>query len=323
MHRLVERALFDMRQARAELLRELARLTEADWEGYVPYGVWTLKDLLAHLAAFDGVWTMATRSLLAPDGVPVGPTPDTDSVNRTAVTRGRGRSVSSLMEELHRRRHLLIGYVELLEERHLAVAVPGAPAGEDSVRAQIWVGYHDRQHAADIRRALAMAWEPERLAFAPEVRAAASALSPDPALRVMYSVAPDAWTSPSPAPGWTHHDVLAHLATGDLVLQRQLRAALMPSDAKRWVAIDDEPHGLVEERRDVGEERLIEEFIAARHETLRLFSQLRPEHLHAPVRCGCGEPDGERTLLACVQAFSQREARHLAALRTAMRWRRG
>ncbi len=323
MHRLVERALFDMQQARAGLLRELACVTDADWSRYVPFGEWTLKDLLAHLAAYDGMWAMTTQSLLASDGVAAPSPSDVDAAREAAVARGRKRSVASLLEELDRRRRLLIGYLELLEERHLAKAVPGAPAGEDSVRAQIWVGYHDRQHAADIRRALATSWEPEPLLFAPEIQDLAEALSPDPALRVLYSIAPDAWASPSPFAGSTYHDLLARLAAGDRALQRQLRAVLATGAGTGLSDFGPEERDLVEERRGVSEEDLIEEFIASRHETLRLLSELRAEHLRAPASCPWDEPAGEATLLECVWRCSQREARHLAALRTAMRWRRG
>jgi uncharacterized damage-inducible protein DinB len=324
MHRLVERALFDMAQARAELLRELARVGEADWTRYVPYGHWTLKDLLAHLAAFDGVWAMTTQSLLASDGVAVSPgTPDPETARRRAIERGRKRSVASLLEELQSRRRLLIGYLELLEERHLARSVPGAHAGEDSVRAQLWLGYHDRQHAADIRRALAMAWQPEPRSFLPEVEAAAAALSPDVALRVIYSVAPEMWTLSSPVPGWTYHDLLAHLATGDRVFQRQLRALLATGEAGRWPDEDADSRELVEERRSVTEEQLIEEYLSSRHETLRLLSQLRPGHLRATVRLRPDGPQRDRTFLDFVSLFTEHEARHLSALRTAVRWRHG
>lgn len=313
-----------MEQARAGLLRELGGVTEADWGRFVPYGCWTLKDLLAHLAAFDGLWTMATQSLLASDGVaPPAGALDIDAARQRAIERGRQRSVASLLDELHSRRRLLTGYFELLEERHLALAVPAMPAGEDSIRAQIWVGYHDRQHAADIRRALAMSWEPERLTFPPEVEPLASALSPDPALRVMYSIAPDTWASPSPAPGRTYRDVLAHLATGDRALQRQLRAVLTTGAADHALDVGAGDLDPIAARGGTGEDRLIEEYIASRHETLRLLSHLRPAHLRAPARLSGDEPAREGTLLDALQSFLQREGRHLAALRTAMRWRRG
>lgn len=324
MHRLVERALFDMEQARAALLRELARVTEADWPRYVPYGDWTLKDLLAHVAAFDGLWAMTTQGLLASDGVTIPVAAhDTEAARRRAIERGRKRSVASLIEELHSRRRLLTGYFELLEERHLARSLPAAPAGEDSVRAQIWIGYHDRQHAADIRRALAMAWEPERLAFPPEIAGAAAALSPDAALRVMYSIAPETWATPSPAPGWSYHDLLAHLATADRAFQRQLRAVLATGRADRSPDAEQVHCGLIDERRDASEEQLIEEYIASRHETLRLLAQLRPAHLRVPARFGWDEREGERPFLEYVNAFPQHETRHLAELRAAVRWRRG
>ncbi len=322
MHRLIEHALFDMEQARGELLREIARVTEADWSRFVPFGHWTLKDLLAHVAGFDGIWAMTTRSLLASDGV-VAPPRDVDAARQRAIERGRQRSVASLMEELHSRRRLLAGYLELLEERHLARSLPLAPPGEDSVRAQIWVGYHDRQHAADIRRALAISWQPEHLTFLPEVSLAARALSPDPALRVMYSVAPETWASPSPTPGWTYHDLLAHLATADRVFQRHLSAVLETGEAGPRPDSDAANRDLVEARRGASVDGLIEEYIASRHETLRLLSRLRPAHLHVPMPSATHTAEHDSTLLDYVNAFPRHEARHLAALRTAARWRRG
>src|SRR3972149_11207523 len=39
----------DLRHAHRELLRVVDSLSEADWQRTVPYGQWTVKDLVAHV----------------------------------------------------------------------------------------------------------------------------------------------------------------------------------------------------------------------------------------------------------------------------------
>ena len=73
-----------------------------------------------------------------------------------------------LLAEMERRRKLLLGLYELLEKRHLALALQSYGDEHNSVRERIWLGYHDRLHAADVRRALRMNWQPPKLTFLPE-----------------------------------------------------------------------------------------------------------------------------------------------------------
>src|SRR3972149_884582 len=45
---VVEAAMEDLRLAHRELLRVVASLSDSDWDHYVPYSEWTVKDLAAH-----------------------------------------------------------------------------------------------------------------------------------------------------------------------------------------------------------------------------------------------------------------------------------
>jgi len=45
----VQAAIRDLRQAHRQLLRLVDSLDPDDWYRYVPYGEWTVKDLVAHL----------------------------------------------------------------------------------------------------------------------------------------------------------------------------------------------------------------------------------------------------------------------------------
>ena len=94
--------------------------------------------------------------------------------------------------------------------RAAGAAAPRAAASRPSVtrttrsRERIWLGYHDRLHAADVRRALRMQWYPPESAVPARAAAPPSTRSrPDETLYVIYSVDPVFWERPSPVPGWT------------------------------------------------------------------------------------------------------------------------
>ncbi len=136
-----------------------------DWRRFVPYGSRTLHDLLAHIAGADQAWAVAAQGLLKGEAEQQTPlTPDEARAARErAIERGRTQRPEALLEEMHRRRQLLLSLYELLEPRHLALALRSFGETHNSVRERIWLGYHDRLHAADVRRALAMTWQPRHL----------------------------------------------------------------------------------------------------------------------------------------------------------------
>ena len=324
MDRYVAAAVEDMRAAREDLMSALAEVGPDDWRRYVPYGDRTLHDLLAHIASSDQTWALAAQGLLKGEGEDKAPlTPEEARAARErAIARGRRQSVDALFAEMESRRRLLLSLYELLEPRHLALALRTFGERHNSVRERIWLGYHDRRHAADVRRALKRAWHPARLKFAPEVRPAVESLAPDGVLYTVYSADPVAWEAPSPLPGWSNRNLLAHIATGDWVFQTHLRRLAEHGEPAEWPDVDGGNVRLLGERRWSSVPTLVEEYLSMRHETARLLSALKPKHLLRRLTFWWEPSPNEHTVLEYLQRFHRHEQAHAEQLRGAMRYAR-
>ncbi len=322
MQAYVHDAVLDMLHARHELLAAIDEVGPAEWKRLVPYGGRTLHDLLAHLAGADQSWAVAARGLLKDEAeslAPLSPEEAKEARNKI-IERGRVRSISDLKEELERRRKLLLGLFELLEKRHLALSLRSYGDEHNSVRERIWLGYHDRLHAADIRRARAMIWHPPKLTFLPEVRPAAEALSPDPTLYVIYSVDPVQWELPSVVPDWTHRDLLAHIATGDWVFQTHLQRLIESDKPARWPDVTAGNAERLQDRRRSTVNQLVDEYLSMRHGTMLLLTKLKPHHLTAEIAMPWLPEPHDRTVLDYLTWFHQHERIHREQLRPAMKY---
>jgi DinB superfamily/Mycothiol maleylpyruvate isomerase N-terminal domain len=322
--RYVREAVSDMLAARDELTTAIGQVGEGDWQRYVPYGSRTLHDLLAHVAAADHAWGLAAQDLLKGESEDRRPrTPQVlQAARERAITRGRAQTVEQLLEEMARRRKLLVSLYELLERRHLALSLGAFGEEHNSVREHIWLGYHDRLHAADIRRALRLQWHPPRLRFRPELQPGVDALSPSRTLYVVYSVDPARWERRSPVPGWSYRQLLAHIATGDWVLQRHLTHVLEHGRLDEWPDIAAGNEERLAERRFSTWSTLVEEYLSMRHETMLLISKLKQRHLTVKMHFWWDEPAKERTMLDYVISFHRHERSHTEQLRPAMKYLR-
>jgi hypothetical protein len=324
MDRYVHDAVLEMHMARTELQAALDQVGPADWQRYVPYGAATLHDLLAHLAAADQAWALAAQGLLKGEAEvrpPLSPG-EAAAARKRALERGRAQPPAVLLEEMDRRRKLLLSLYELLEPRHLALVLRSFGEQHNSVRERIWLGYHDRQHAADARRALRMSWHPPGLQFLPALQPAVDALSPDETLYVVYNVDPVYWERLSTVPDWTYRQLLAHIATGDWVLQGHLRHIIEHGDVAAWPDVDAGNAELLAARVHSTERALTEEYLSMRHETMRLLAGLQPEHLGLRISFWWEPPPNEHSLLDYVLAFERHDRAHREQLRPAMRYAR-
>jgi uncharacterized damage-inducible protein DinB len=289
----------------------------------VPYGERTLHELLAHVAGADQAWAVAAQGLLKGESeTKAALTPEeAKAVRRRAIERGRGRPVEELRAEMASRRKLLLTLYEELEPRHLSVALRSYGDEHNAVRERIWLGYHDRLHTADVRRALRMTWQAPRLEFLPALRPAVEALSPDRALYMIFSVDPTKWELPSAVPGWSNRNLLAHIATGDWVFQRHLRAIIETGDVAGWEGVDDGNAERLAERRLTPVGTLVEEYLSMRHETMLLLSQITKKHQERPITLWWfPEGERERNVADYVLAFERHERSHCAQLRPVMRY---
>lgn len=324
MDPFVHDAVLDMQMARNELMAALAEVGPDDWSRYVPYGERTLHVLLAHLAGADHAWALAAQGLLKGEGAdqpPISPE-EADAAKQRAVERGRSRQPQALIEEMHRRRQLVISLFELLEPRHLALPLRSFGERHNSVRERIWLGYHDRMHAADVRRALAMHWQPQHLRFLPELQPAVDALATGETLYVVHSVDPVRWEQASSVPGWTYRLLLAHIATGDWVLQHHLLHIIEHGSVAPWPDVDAGNAERVAERRASIDRRLTEEYLSMRHETMRLFARIERKHLALPIEFWWEPRPNAHTVLEYLLAFERHDRTHREQLRPAMRYLR-
>jgi len=312
-----------MRIARDQLIETLDALSDRDWARYVPYGSRTVHDVLAHVAGADHVWALAAQGLLKgeADARPPLTAQEAVAARMRAIERGRAQPVAELRGEMERRRNLLLGLYELLEKRHLAMSLPAFGSKHDSVRERIWLGYHDRLHRADIERALRMTWIPQRLMFLPDVQSAVDALSPDETLYVIDSVDPAYWERAARGMDWTYRQLLAHIATGDWVLQGHLRHIIDAGAVAAWPDINAGNARRLEDRQFSDDRTLTEEYLSMRDETLRLISQLKREHLELVIELRF-RPKGEHphTILDYVMGFDAHDRAHRDQLRAAMKY---
>lgn len=322
MEAYVHDAVLDMLHARDELEAALDEVGEGQWERAVPYGERTLHELLAHVAGADQAWAVAAQGLLKGESeTKAALTPEeAKAARRLAIERGRGRPVAELRAEMASRRKLLLTLYEELEPRHLSVALRSYGDEHNSVRERIWLGYHDRLHAADVRRALRMNWASPRLVFPPEVRPAAEALSPERALYVIFSVDPTKWELPSVVPEWSNRELLAHIATGDWVFQSRLRSLIADGTLPEWPDVAAGNAERLAERRMTPVGTLVEEYLSMRHETMLLLAQLTPGHLRVKMSMPWLGDAEERTVLDYVRWFWMHERSHCEQLRPAMRY---
>ena len=139
-------------------------------------------------------------------------------------------------------------------------------------------------------------------------------------LGVADAVEPEGWGQPSPYPGWTYKDLLAHLATGYTIRLLRLR------DLVEKGRLGPEPHPdaanaeNIARHRDSSPEAIVEEMVRQRSEVRRLLGLLRPEHLEVRTllhRPGQSPEDGP--FLEALQRGNEHDLEHAADLAPIMR----
>ncbi len=328
---LVEAAMDDLRIAHRDLLRVVDSLSDGDWSRYVPYGGWTVKDLIAHC-----IGDMSPRGvglilagILTPEFIEgTARTLDVRARNAAVVAERRDLAREDMRQMLFRCHDAMHNAALKLSEEHLpalAYTVPMGPEYDLHVEDWLWHSYHDRQHADDIRRALEIDWQPEKLTFLPEIEQRFRLMFRyrEGFLHAIYSVADDAWDEEAAAaPGWTHKDILTHVAANDLRSQGRLRSVLGEGDEAELAALnqtDSWNQRRVEERRQRPLRELVDELAANRQQTLRILSRLQPTHLSAPVTLADGSMP---PLVEYLDGIGGHESIHAGQLVPASRARR-
>ena len=296
---IAEAAVEDLTRSHRELLRLVDSLSEKDWERPVPYGEWTVKDLVAHVTGdMSPGWAgLILAGVLTPQFiVEMGKGYDARTANAANVEERKRWTREDLRQMLFEAHDAMIDAALRLVESHLPVleyVVPMGPEYELKVSDFLWRGWHDRQHADDIARALGTEWAPKELTFAPELERKMRwvVLSQDTFLRALYSVADDAWEEQALSDGWTYHDVAAHVSSNEVRLQTRLRSALGEASPQELAAVNDIEawnETTVTERRGRSVRQIANEFEAGRFGTMQVLSRFTGETLGNAVKRGDG-----------------------------------
>lgn len=324
-------AVVDLQHSHRDLLRVVDALQPDDWSRGVPYGAWTVKDLIAHCIGDmspSGPGLIAAGVLTPQFIEETSAAFDVRTRNQSMVEDRRRFTPEDLRQLLFEAHDARIEATLRLDESHAEVLQFPVPMGHGyDIRVEdwLWYGYHDRQHADDIRRALEIEWEPRSEEFIPEIEAKMPHLvrAHEGALRAVYSVADDAWAEQSAIPGWSYHDILAHLSSNEQHRRSKLLSAVLNGENVAELEaindIDGWNEGRVRERRDWSARQLVDEFVLGWSEIRATLGGFQSHHLDLQVTLGAG-----RTMAAShfLDRMSVHTSEHAAQLVPASRARR-
>ena len=131
---VVEAAMEDLRLAHRELLRVVDSLSDADWERPVPYGEWTVKDLIAHCIGDmspSGAGLILAGVLTPQFIADTARTFDVRARNAALVDERRGLAREDLRQMLFSCHDAMHNAALKLTEEHLPVLAYSVPMGPD------------------------------------------------------------------------------------------------------------------------------------------------------------------------------------------------
>jgi uncharacterized damage-inducible protein DinB len=153
-----------MESARQEMLATIALIPEAERESRLVCGVWTLKDVLGHVADWEWYGVERWRPEQSNRSLQV-PYPGTiQEWNDLHAAARKDDSWERVWVDFVNARAALQQIVEGLDEEELGRTVPAPWNPNDSNYRWIltWI-HHEREHAADLRLVLDLPDFPERL----------------------------------------------------------------------------------------------------------------------------------------------------------------
>jgi hypothetical protein len=147
-----------MRAGRQKLNEALSGLTEDQIANDLVMARWAMRDLLAHLAAWQGEALRWVEQAVR--GQEIGPlvNQSVDEWNARRVEERRRLPVVEVMQEFHENHDHLLAALE----RASADSIPLGPGGWDETANLWWLTEHDEEHLpmiADYRRRLAASAE--------------------------------------------------------------------------------------------------------------------------------------------------------------------
>ncbi len=153
----IESIVADFKYGRAEILRAIAGLSEAELTEVLVYEAWTIKDILAHLIGWDE-WVISILPLITEARADEIPLINREAYNQQTLNLWQTKSVDEIQQKLQETHeavvHMLsnLDYVEI-DTRH------ERDGRVITIRSYVVdvVEEHERQHAAEI-----LAWRKEK-----------------------------------------------------------------------------------------------------------------------------------------------------------------
>ena len=139
--------LEQMQDSRSQLNAVISGLTEDQMSQDIVAGEWTIKDILAHIAAWQSEMLIEIRR--AAEGEDIGPTIEesADEWNRRRVEERRRLPLVDVMQEFGTGYDELVAALESAPEDH----IPLGPGPWDATARLWWLTDHDLDHVAAIR----------------------------------------------------------------------------------------------------------------------------------------------------------------------------
>ncbi len=146
-----DQALSRIRQTRQALLEKIQGLSEADLTGPQVEGIWTIKDLLGHISAWEDACLEPLESLAAGDPFQSENIPDHDAWNALQAARRRDQSLSEILKELNDVRQRLLEAAGRLSDDGWR-QILHLPWGEEATIANMLSGlaWHEEEHLKSI-----------------------------------------------------------------------------------------------------------------------------------------------------------------------------
>jgi len=152
----LSQSLHRLNLSRQALLQLTDPLDEADLNLPQVEGVWSIKDLLGHIAAWDKTLIVPLQSFI--QGKPFQPEviPDHDAWNALQASSRQGLTCAQVRQEILTTRADLIAAVGGLTEEQLTCRLPAPWGGEDTLPDLIsGLAWHEEEHTKTIQNHLA------------------------------------------------------------------------------------------------------------------------------------------------------------------------
>ncbi|MDX1688145.1 MAG: DinB family protein [Candidatus Promineifilaceae bacterium] len=298
---------------RAELLYLLLGLDEETLTTRPVFDDQTVKDLLAHVAAWDELHRERMALILADRKGEIASV-DLDEHNAGVHARRRDWTLSRALDAFTEARQSFLETFSRVpdEQLHRPVAIPWSDALPMRTWA-IWRARHDAVHAADVRR-----WrndnEIEDGVGPRAILVAALEASRDEAHALSALVAEEERDSRAVADGWTLRDVVGHLADWELFLLECLEAGRM-LDMGHGGDVDEWNAAHAAARREQSWAQTWEDYGRARQETIDAVQEMDQERLSTLLNNSWGR---DTSTYRVVVWWLEHEREHAAGLRGAL-----